>query len=58
MIGVNISGAEYSWMPFAGAHDLDYLKSMGVGLVRTPDQLGKNAAHAQWSTESNLPRGP
>ena len=36
MIGVNISGAEYSWMPFAGAHDLDYLKSMGVGLVRLP----------------------
>ena len=35
-VGVNLSGAEYSWMPFASASDLDYLKSEGVNLLRLP----------------------
>ena len=33
-IGVNVSGAEYSWMPFVSTSDLDYLKSKGVHLIR------------------------
>ncbi|MBR0931021.1 cellulase family glycosylhydrolase [Bradyrhizobium diazoefficiens] len=35
-VGVNVSGAEYSWMPFVGAGDLDYLASQGVSLIRLP----------------------
>ena len=35
-IGINVSGAEYSWMPFASSADLDYLESNGVTLIRLP----------------------
>ena len=35
-IGVNVSGAEYSWMPFASQSDINYLASEGVTLVRLP----------------------
>jgi hypothetical protein len=35
-VGVNVSGAEYSWMPFVSASDLDYLASEGVTLIRLP----------------------
>src|SRR3954452_14986029 len=35
-VGVNVSGAEYSWMPFVGTSDLDYLASQGVTLIRLP----------------------
>ncbi|MBI2271393.1 MAG: hypothetical protein HYU69_13700 [Bacteroidetes bacterium] len=36
MIGVNMSGAEYSWENFPNDSDLDYLKSKGVSLIRLP----------------------
>ncbi|MGY4458022.1 glycoside hydrolase family 5 protein [Bradyrhizobium sp. LB13.1] len=35
-VGVNVSGAEYSWMPFVGVTDLDYLANQGVTLIRLP----------------------
>ena len=35
-VGVNVSGAEYSWMPFVGTGDLDTLASEGVTLIRLP----------------------
>ncbi|SHJ84911.1 Tryptophan-rich Synechocystis species C-terminal domain-containing protein [Bradyrhizobium lablabi] len=35
-VGVNVSGAEYSWMPFVGASDLDYLQKEGITLIRLP----------------------
>jgi len=35
-VGVNVSGAQYSWMPFVSASDLDYLQSEGISLIRLP----------------------
>ncbi|OSJ14866.1 cellulase family glycosylhydrolase [Bradyrhizobium canariense] len=35
-IGINVSGAEYSWETFPAATDLDYLKSEGISLIRLP----------------------
>ena len=36
MIGVNISGAEYSPGSYPTTGDLDYLESRGIGLIRLP----------------------
>jgi endoglucanase len=35
-IGINVTGAEYSYMPFVSANDLDYLRSQGITLIRLP----------------------
>lgn len=35
-IGVNMSGAEYSWEQFPTVSDLNYIKSKGITLVRLP----------------------
>lgn len=35
-IGINVSGAEYSWETYATTSDLDYLKSKGIRLLRVP----------------------
>ena len=36
VIGINVSGAEYSWETYPTASDLDYLKSSGIILLRVP----------------------
>lgn len=36
MIGINVSGAEYTWETYPGTADLDYLQSKGVELIRLP----------------------
>ncbi len=36
MIGINISGSEYSWETYPIASHLDYLKNKGIVLVRLP----------------------
>ncbi|MGB7494560.1 MAG: glycoside hydrolase family 5 protein [Candidatus Acidiferrum sp.] len=35
-IGINVSGAEYSWGHFAGTKDLAFLKSNNISLIRLP----------------------
>jgi hypothetical protein len=36
VVGVNISGSEYSWETYPVATHLDYLKNKGIGLIRLP----------------------
>ena len=36
MIGVNISGSEYSWETYPIKSHLDYLESKGIALIRLP----------------------
>jgi endoglucanase len=36
LIGINVSGAEYSWETYPTTSDLDYLKSKGITLLRVP----------------------
>jgi endoglucanase len=36
IIGINVSGAEYSWETYPTTSDLDYLKSNGITLLRVP----------------------
>jgi len=36
MVGVNVSGSEYSWETYPVASHLDYLKNKGIILVRLP----------------------
>jgi endoglucanase len=36
MIGVNVSGSEYSWETYPIASHLDYLKNKGIVLIRLP----------------------
>lgn len=36
VVGVNVSGSEYSWETYPVASHLDYIKSKGVALIRLP----------------------
>jgi endoglucanase len=49
MIGVNVSGSEYSWETYPIASHLDYLKNKGVSLIRLP---------VAWEKFQSTPSGP
>jgi len=49
MVGVNISGSEYSWETYPIASHLDYLKNKGVVLIRLP---------VAWEKIQSTPNGP
>lgn len=49
MIGVNVSGSEYSWETYPIASHLDYLKKKGIVLIRLP---------VAWEKLQSKPSGP
>ena len=55
-IGINMSGAEYSWGSFPGASDLAYIKSNNISLIRVPIAWERAQTKLNGPLDAHLPR--